>query len=84
MKVVILAGGFGAPACRRDDRHPEADGADRSASYSLAHHAVLCLVRVRGKFVLALGYKAEVVKNFFLQSADMASDLTIDLGPPIT
>ena len=30
--------------------------------------------------MLALGYKAEVVKNFFLQFADMASDLTIDLG----
>jgi glucose-1-phosphate cytidylyltransferase len=35
------------------------------------------------EFVVALGYKAEVVKNFFLQFADMASDLTIDLrtGP---
>ena len=32
------------------------------------------------EFVVALGYKAEVVKNYFLQFADMASDLTIDLG----
>ena len=30
-------------------------------------------------FVVALGYKAEVIKNFFLQFADLTSDLTIDL-----
>ena len=32
------------------------------------------------EFVVALGYRAEVVKNFFLHFADMASDLTVDLG----
>src|SRR5258708_39501389 len=32
------------------------------------------------EFVVALGYKAEVVKSYFLQFADMASDLTIDLA----
>jgi glucose-1-phosphate cytidylyltransferase len=30
--------------------------------------------------VVALGYKADVVKSYFLQFADMASDLTINLG----
>jgi glucose-1-phosphate cytidylyltransferase len=32
------------------------------------------------EFVVALGYKAEVVKNFFLHFADLESDLSIDLA----
>ena len=32
------------------------------------------------EFVVALGYKADVVKNFFVHFADFESDLTIDLA----
>jgi glucose-1-phosphate cytidylyltransferase len=32
------------------------------------------------EFVVALGYKADVIKNFFLHFADFESDLTIDLA----
>ena len=74
MKVVILAGGFGTRLAEGPTAIPKPMVADRPA---FLFSATLCSTMPR---TLALGYKAEVVKNFVLQFADIASDLTIDLG----
>jgi glucose-1-phosphate cytidylyltransferase len=79
MKVVILAGGFGT-------RLAEETVAIPKPMIQIGQHPILWHIMKFyasygfEEFVVALGYKAEVVKNFFLQFADMASDLTIDLG----
>jgi glucose-1-phosphate cytidylyltransferase len=79
MKVVILAGGFGARLAEETVSIPK-------PMVQIGQHPMLWHIMKYyasygfEEFVLALGYKAEVVKNFFLQFADMASDLTIDLG----
>jgi glucose-1-phosphate cytidylyltransferase len=79
MKVVILAGGFGS-------RLAEETTATPKPMVQIGQHPILWHIMKFyasygfEEFVVALGYKAEVVKNFFLQFADMASDLTIDLA----
>jgi glucose-1-phosphate cytidylyltransferase len=79
MKVVILAGGFGT-------RLAEETVAIPKPMVQIGQHPILWHIMKFyasygfEEFVVALGYKSEVVKNFFLQFADMASDLTIDLG----
>jgi hypothetical protein len=60
MKVVTLPGGFGT----RLAKDPKADGADRS--HPILWHIMKFSASYR--FEELLGYKAEVVKNFFLQS----------------
>jgi glucose-1-phosphate cytidylyltransferase len=79
MKVVILAGGFGTRLAEETTAIPK-------PMVQIGQHPILWHIMQfyasygLEEFVVALGYKAEVVKNFFLQFADMASDLTIDLG----
>jgi glucose-1-phosphate cytidylyltransferase len=79
MKVVILAGGLGTRLAEETVTIPK-------PMVLIGQHPILWHIMKFyasygfEEFVLALGYKAEVVKNFFLQFADMASDLTIDLG----
>ena len=79
MKVVILAGGFGTRLAEETTAIPK-------PMVEIGQHPILWHIMQFyasygfEEFVLALGYKADVVKNFFLQFADMASDLTIDLG----
>jgi glucose-1-phosphate cytidylyltransferase len=82
MKVVILAGGSGTRLAEETVTIPK-------PMVQIGQHPILWhIMKFYGsygfeEFVVALGYKAEVVKNFFLQFADMASDLTIDLGTGI-
>jgi glucose-1-phosphate cytidylyltransferase len=79
MKVVILAGGFGTRLAEETVTIPK-------PMVQIGQHPILWHIMKFyasygfEEFVLALGYKADVVKSFFLQFADMASDLTIDLG----
>jgi glucose-1-phosphate cytidylyltransferase len=79
MKVVILAGGFGTRLAEETVTIPK-------PMVQIGQHPILWHIMKFyasygfEEFVLALGYKADVVKNFFLQFADMSSDLTIDLG----
>src|SRR5262245_617978 len=79
MKVVILAGGLGTRLAEERVTIPK-------PMVLIGQHPILWHIMKfyasygLEEFVLALGYKAEVVKNFFLQFADMASDLTVDLG----
>jgi glucose-1-phosphate cytidylyltransferase len=79
MKVVILAGGFGTRLAEETINIPKP--MVQIGQYPILWHIMKFYASYGfDEFVVALGYKAEVVKNFFLQFADMASDLTIDLG----
>jgi glucose-1-phosphate cytidylyltransferase len=79
VKVVILAGGLGTRLAEETVTIPK-------PMVQIGQHPILWHIMKFyasygfEEFVVALGYRAEVVKNFFLQFADMASDLTIDLG----
>ena len=79
MKVVILAGGFGTRLAEETVTIPK-------PMVQIGQHPILWHIMKFyasygfEEFVVALGYRAEVVKNFFLHFADMASDLTVDLG----
>jgi glucose-1-phosphate cytidylyltransferase len=82
MKVVILAGGFGTRLAEETVLIPK-------PMVPVGNHPILWHIMKFyasygfEEFVLALGYKAELVKSFFLQFGDLASDLTIDLGTGI-
>src|SRR5215470_3825394 len=79
MKVVILAGGFGTRLGEETVTVPKP--MVRIGPHPMLWHIMKYYASYGfGEFVVALGYKAEVVKSYFLQFADMASDLTIDLA----
>jgi glucose-1-phosphate cytidylyltransferase len=79
MKVVILAGGFGT-------RLAEETVAIPKPMVEIGRHPMLWHIMKYyasygfEEFVVALGYKSEVIKNFFLHFFDFESDLTIDLA----
>ena len=79
MKVVILAGGFGTRLAEETITIPK-------PMVQIGEHPMLWHIMKFyasygfAEFVVALGYQAEVVKNFFLHFADMASDLSVDLA----
>ena len=79
MKVVILAGGFGTRLAEETVTIPK-------PMVQIGEHPMLWHIMKFyasygfAEFVVALGYKAEVVKNFFLHFADLESDLSIDLA----
>ena len=76
MKAVILAGGLGTRLAE-ETVHAEADGRDRRQADALAHHEHL-----RGdgfnEFIVALGYRGEVIKRYFLNFYALNNDLTLD------
>ena len=79
MKVVILAGGYGTRLSEETAVLPKPmiEIGGRPLLWhimkSFSHHGI-------NEFVVALGYKGEVIKRYFMQYADTASDLSIDLG----
>src|SRR5207244_13088563 len=79
MKVVVLAGGFGTRLGEETVIVPKP--MVRIGQHPILWH-ILKFYASYGfeEFVVALGYKAEVVKSFFLQFGYMASDLTINLA----
>lgn len=79
MKVVILAGGFGTRLSEYTKLIPKPMveiGGKPILWHIMRHYA-----RFGYKdFVVALGYKGEVIKNYFLQYYALNTDFTIDLG----
>ena len=76
-KAVILCGGQGTRIRDANELLPEADAADRRQADRLAHHEGLRRHGVN-EFVLCLGYKGWLIKEFFLNYRPMTTDVTVD------
>jgi glucose-1-phosphate cytidylyltransferase len=79
MKVVILAGGFGTRLSEYTDTIPKPMvqiGGKPIIWHIMQHYAKFG----HTEFVVALGYKAEVIREYFLQFNALNSDFTVDLS----
>ena len=79
MKVIILAGGLGTRLAEYTDAIPK-------PMVPIGGKPILWHIMERyaafghKDFVLALGYKADVIKNYFLNYKTLTDDFSIDLG----
>ena len=79
MKVVILAGGYGTRLAEYTDLLPK-------PMLTIGNKPIIWHIMNRyarfgfTDFVLALGYKADVVKEYFLNYRSLSSDFSIDLS----
>jgi len=79
MKVVILAGGFGTRLAEYTDSIPKpmvTVGGKPIIWHIMQHYAKFG----HTDFVIALGYKAEVIREYFLNFNSLNSDFTVDLA----
>jgi len=79
MKVVILAGGLGTRLAEMTDMLPK-PMVPIGGRPMLWHIMNIFASKGHKDFVLALGYKAEIVKNFFLNYSSLNSDFTVDMS----
>jgi glucose-1-phosphate cytidylyltransferase len=78
MKVVILAGGFGTRLSEYTETIPKP--MVRVGGKPIVWHIMNTYARFGHKdFYLALGYKAEIIKEYFLNYQSLNSDFTVDL-----
>jgi len=77
MRVVILAGGRGTRIAEESDTKPKpmVDIGGRPILWHIMRHYA---AQGFDDFVIAGGYKADVIKRFFLDEIQMAGDLTVD------
>ena len=79
MKVVILAGGFGTRLSEYTETVPKP--MVKIGDKPMLWHIMKIYEKYGYKdFNIALGYKAEVIKDFFLNYREISSDFTIDLA----
>jgi len=79
MKVVILAGGFGTRLSEYTETIPKP--MIKIGDKPMLWHIMKIYEKYGYKdFNIALGYKAEVIKDFFLNYREISSDFTIDLA----
>lgn len=79
MKVVILAGGYGTRLSEETEILPK-PMIEIGGRPLLWHLMKGFSEQGFNEFVVALGYKGEVIKRYFMHYADTVSDLSIDLG----
>ena len=79
MKVVILAGGLGTRFSEETSLRPK-PMVEIGGKPILWHIMKIYAAHNITEFILALGYKAEVVKEYFLNFYAFNNDLTIDLA----
>ncbi len=79
MKVVILAGGLGTRLSEVTDDRPK-PMVEIGGQPILWHILNIYAAHGFNEFILALGYKQHVVKDFFLHYRERHSDLTVDLA----
>src|SRR6185503_10049387 len=78
MKVAILAGGFGTRLAEETEARPK-------PMVEIGERPILWHIMKYyssygfNEFVIALGYKGEVIKRFFLEQATLQGDLSIGL-----
>lgn len=78
MKVVILAGGLGTRLAEETDIVPKPMveiGARPIIWHIMKHYAYYGF----NEFFIALGYKGEVIKRYFLEYYHISGDITVDL-----
>jgi glucose-1-phosphate cytidylyltransferase len=79
MKVVILAGGFGTRLSQHTETVPKPMVS--VGGRPILWHIMRTYAHFGHKdFYLALGYKAELIKEYFLHYRSVNSDFTVDLG----
>jgi glucose-1-phosphate cytidylyltransferase len=79
MKVVILAGGFGTRLAEETEVKPKPMveiGGRPMLWHIMKHYAQFG----HKEFYVALGYKSEVIKRYFLDYSGLTGDLTVNLG----
>ena len=79
MKVVILAGGFGTRLSEYTETVPKPMvdiGGKPIIWHIMEHYASFGFT----EFILALGYKSEVFKEYFMNRKFLSSDFTVDLS----
>ena len=79
MKVVILAGGYGTRLSEETEILPK-PMIEIGGRPLLWHLMKAFSEQGFNEFVVALGYKGDVIKRYFMHYADTVSDLKIDLG----
>lgn len=79
MKVVILAGGYGTRLSEETEILPK-PMIEIGGRPLLWHLMKAFSQHGFNEFVVALGYKGEVIKRYFMHYADTVSDLSIDLN----
>jgi len=79
MKVVILAGGQGTRLAEETETRPKpmVDIGGRPILWHIMKHFARCGFQ---EFVVALGYKGDDIKRFFVDYLSLRGDLSIDLG----
>jgi glucose-1-phosphate cytidylyltransferase len=83
MKAVILAGGLGTRLAEESTIRPK-PMVDIGAKPILWHILNIFAAQDVTEFVIALGYKGEVIKEYFLNYYALNNDLTIDLASGAT
>ena len=79
MKAVILAGGFGTRLGEITESIPKP--MVEIGGYPILWHIMNHYSKFGIKdFIVALGYKAEVIKSFFINSRNLDSDIHVDLA----
>ena len=78
MKTVLLAGGFGTRLAEESESKPKpmVDVGGRPILWHIMHGYA---ARGFNEFVVALGYRGDVIKRYFLDYHYFRNDLTIDL-----
>jgi glucose-1-phosphate cytidylyltransferase len=78
MKVVILAGGLGTRLAEETEVKPKpmVEIGERPILWHIMKHYAEQGFR---EFVIALGYKGDVIKRFFLEQATLQGNLTIEM-----
>lgn len=79
MRVVILAGGLGTRLAEETDLRPKPmiEIGDKPILWHIMKNYSAAGL---SHFVVALGFKGQVIKRFFLEYQQLASDLTIETG----
>ncbi len=79
MKVIILAGGIGSRLMEETTTRPK-PMVEVGGKPMLWHIMKYCAAYGYHEFVVALGYKGELIKRWFVDYASLTSDLTIETG----
>jgi len=79
MKVVVLAGGYGTRLAEETDLRPKAliEIGGRPVLWHILKHYAHYGFR---EFYIALGYKSEAIKRYFLDHYTLSGGLTVDLA----